>query len=122
MTFLDVLVQGQKVSVLERQFLIDQRSPRIGRIGSVDKPVTKGMIKRAERSCQDVEFINRYSCCHGIRHGDTRRRFVCQDALNKILSARQDEVENFHHSIRYNIILQLNFEAYDYADMMIKHR
>ncbi|GBM50949.1 hypothetical protein AVEN_114602-1 [Araneus ventricosus] len=42
-----------------------------------------------------------------------------QDALNKILSARQDEVENLHHSIRYNIIPQLNFEAYDYTDMIL---
>ncbi|GBM62801.1 hypothetical protein AVEN_19791-1 [Araneus ventricosus] len=40
----------KKVPVLERQFLLDQRGPRIGRIGSVDLPVTEGMIKRAERS------------------------------------------------------------------------
>ncbi|GBN49857.1 hypothetical protein AVEN_174933-1 [Araneus ventricosus] len=46
------LSQGKKFSVLERQFLLDQRCPRIGRIGSVDLPVTKGMIKWAERSCK----------------------------------------------------------------------
>ncbi|GBN66939.1 hypothetical protein AVEN_173932-1 [Araneus ventricosus] len=32
------------------------------------------------------------------------RLAVRQDALNKILSARQNEVENLRHSIRYNII------------------
>ncbi|GBN80195.1 hypothetical protein AVEN_250469-1 [Araneus ventricosus] len=37
--------------ILERQLLLDQRGPKTGRIGSVDIPVTKGMIKRAERSC-----------------------------------------------------------------------
>ncbi|GBN05305.1 hypothetical protein AVEN_141619-1 [Araneus ventricosus] len=47
------------------------------------------------------------------------RLAVRQDALNKILSARQDAVENLHHSIRYNIIPQLNFEAYDYTDMIL---
>ncbi|GBL99561.1 hypothetical protein AVEN_68827-1 [Araneus ventricosus] len=46
--------QGQKGSVIERQFLLDQRGPRIGRIGPVDKPVTKGMIKRVERSCKKL--------------------------------------------------------------------
>ncbi|GBN60010.1 hypothetical protein AVEN_34896-1 [Araneus ventricosus] len=46
------------------------------------------------------------------------RLAVRQDALNKILSARQDDVEN-HHSIRYNIIPQLNFEAHDYTDMIL---
>ncbi|GBL78089.1 hypothetical protein AVEN_181726-1, partial [Araneus ventricosus] len=44
---------------------------------------------------------------------------VRQDALNKILSARQDEVENLHHSIRYNIIPQLNFEAKDCTYMIL---
>ncbi|GBN39982.1 hypothetical protein AVEN_12410-1 [Araneus ventricosus] len=47
------------------------------------------------------------------------RLAVRQDALNKILSPRQDEVENLHHSIRYNIIPQLNFEAKDYTDMTL---
>ncbi|GBN30262.1 hypothetical protein AVEN_57202-1 [Araneus ventricosus] len=47
------------------------------------------------------------------------RLAVRQDALNKILSARQDEVENVHHSIRYNIVPQLNFEAEDYTDMIL---
>ncbi|GBM87711.1 hypothetical protein AVEN_25756-1 [Araneus ventricosus] len=47
------------------------------------------------------------------------RLAVRQDALNKILSARQDAVENLHHSNRYNIIPQLNFEAYDYAVMIL---
>ncbi|GBN32979.1 hypothetical protein AVEN_153855-1 [Araneus ventricosus] len=44
--------KDKKVPVLKCQFLRDQRGPRIGRIGSVDLPVTKGMIKRAERSCK----------------------------------------------------------------------
>ncbi|GBN30261.1 Hepatic triacylglycerol lipase [Araneus ventricosus] len=44
--------KDKEVLVLERQFLLDKRGPRIGRIGSVDIPVTKGMIKRAERSCK----------------------------------------------------------------------
>ncbi|GBM91912.1 hypothetical protein AVEN_215762-1 [Araneus ventricosus] len=44
---------------------------------------------------------------------------VRQDALNKILNARQDEVENVHHSIRYNIIPQLNFEAENHTDMIL---
>ncbi|GBO32541.1 hypothetical protein AVEN_85776-1 [Araneus ventricosus] len=47
------------------------------------------------------------------------RLAVRQDALNKILSARQDEDENLYHSIRYNIIPQLNFEAKDYTDMIL---
>ncbi|GBN21624.1 hypothetical protein AVEN_247405-1 [Araneus ventricosus] len=47
------------------------------------------------------------------------RLSVRQDALNKILSARQDEVENLHHSIRYNIITRLNFEAKDYTYMIL---
>lgn len=37
-----------------------------------------------------------------------------QDALNTILSARQVDVENFQHSIWYNIIPPLNFEAKHY--------
>ncbi|GBM34331.1 hypothetical protein AVEN_16424-1 [Araneus ventricosus] len=44
--------KDKKVPVLECQFLLDHRGPRIGRFGSVDLPVTKGMIKRAERSCK----------------------------------------------------------------------
>ncbi|GBM48143.1 hypothetical protein AVEN_107101-1 [Araneus ventricosus] len=44
------LSQGKKVFAHERQFLLDQRGPRIGPIGSVDSPVTKGIIKRSERS------------------------------------------------------------------------
>ncbi|GBL89891.1 hypothetical protein AVEN_178325-1 [Araneus ventricosus] len=44
--------KDKKVPVLECQFFRDQRGPRIGHIGSVDLPVTKGMIKRAERSCK----------------------------------------------------------------------
>ncbi|GBM72504.1 hypothetical protein AVEN_218130-1 [Araneus ventricosus] len=44
--------KDKNVPVLECQFLRDQRGPRIGRIGSVDLPVRKGMIKRAERSCK----------------------------------------------------------------------
>ncbi|GBN18602.1 hypothetical protein AVEN_236393-1 [Araneus ventricosus] len=47
------------------------------------------------------------------------RLAVRQDALNKILSARQDKAENVHRSIRYNIIPQLNFEAEDYTDMIL---
>ncbi|GBN16069.1 hypothetical protein AVEN_80405-1 [Araneus ventricosus] len=47
------------------------------------------------------------------------RLAVRQDALNKILSARQDKAENVHHSIRYNIIPQLNFEAEDFTDMIL---
>ncbi|GBM62802.1 hypothetical protein AVEN_19792-1 [Araneus ventricosus] len=47
------------------------------------------------------------------------RLAVRQDALNKILRARQDKAENIHHSIRYNIIPQLNFEAEDYTDMIL---
>ncbi|GBM50349.1 hypothetical protein AVEN_208955-1 [Araneus ventricosus] len=50
------------------------------------------------------------------------RLAVRQDTLHKILSARQDEVENLHHSIRYNIIPQLNFEAKDYTDMILWER
>ncbi|GBN53065.1 hypothetical protein AVEN_110837-1 [Araneus ventricosus] len=42
----------KKVPVLECQFILDQRGPRIRRIGSADLLVTKGMIKRAERSCK----------------------------------------------------------------------
>ncbi|GBL81266.1 hypothetical protein AVEN_143591-1 [Araneus ventricosus] len=56
----------------------------------------------------------KYSSCHET---DFRLAF-CQDALNKILSARQDEVENLHHSIRY-IIPQLNFEAKNCTDMIL---
>ncbi|GBO23825.1 hypothetical protein AVEN_80260-1 [Araneus ventricosus] len=44
--------KDKNVPVLECQFLCDQRGPRIGRIGSVDLPVTKVMIKRSERSCK----------------------------------------------------------------------
>ncbi|GBN71358.1 hypothetical protein AVEN_27953-1 [Araneus ventricosus] len=44
---------------------------------------------------------------------------VRQDALNKIRRVRQDEFENLHHSIRYNIIPQLNFEAEDYKEMIL---
>ncbi|GBL78176.1 hypothetical protein AVEN_42752-1 [Araneus ventricosus] len=44
--------RDKNVPVLERQFLFDQRGPRIGRIASVDLTVTKGMIKRAEWPCK----------------------------------------------------------------------
>ncbi|GBN04678.1 hypothetical protein AVEN_31099-1 [Araneus ventricosus] len=44
--------KNKKAPVLERQFLLDQRDPRIGRIGSVDLPASKGMIKRAAQSCK----------------------------------------------------------------------
>ncbi|GBN00642.1 hypothetical protein AVEN_154408-1 [Araneus ventricosus] len=47
------------------------------------------------------------------------RLAVRQDALNKILSARQDKAENVYHSIRYNIIPLLNFEAEDFTDMIL---
>ncbi|GBL91730.1 hypothetical protein AVEN_71370-1 [Araneus ventricosus] len=143
----------KKFPVLERQFLLDQRGPRIGRIGSVDLPVTEGMIKRAERSWT----VKQSSISDGSRHVfqtiyrsrylprkyqalvdssiQTNAYFglpenvllaimtdfqlaVRQDALNKILRARQDKAENIHHSIKY-IIPQLNFEAEDYKDMIL---
>lgn len=38
---------------------------------------------------------------------------------DKIISDRQDEVEDLHHSIRHNIIPQLNFKAKDCTDMIV---
>ena len=62
--------KDKKVPVLERQFLLDQRGPRIGRIGSIDVPVTKKLIKRAERSCKMIkpEISVSESSDHGGRN------------------------------------------------------
>lgn len=136
--------KDKKVHVLERQFLLDQRGPRSGRIGSVDLPVTKEIIKRDELSCKRLKpdtSLSESSYSNAVSHslsndsqhfGDdvegvenkAEDNFVQNDrftkrTLNKILSARQDEVENLHQSIRYNIIPQLNFEAKDYTDMIL---
>ena len=48
-----------------------------------------------------------------------RRLAARQDALNKILSAREADAGNLHHSIRYNIVPTLNFEANDYTEMIL---
>ncbi|GBM50348.1 hypothetical protein AVEN_208954-1 [Araneus ventricosus] len=63
--------KNKKVPVLERQFLLDQRGQRIGRIRSVDFPVTKGMIKRAERSCKRLRpeiFLSESSYSNADSH------------------------------------------------------
>lgn len=50
----------------------------------------------------------------------TDRRFsVRQDALNKILTAREDDAGNVHRYIRHNIVPRLNFEANDYTEMIL---
>ncbi|KAE8746239.1 hypothetical protein FOCC_FOCC007111 [Frankliniella occidentalis] len=48
----------KKVPLIEQPFLLDQRSRRIGKIGSVDLPETKKLLKRSERKSQ---IMNRHS-------------------------------------------------------------